>query len=110
VAGGLRIQEPAADLAAAAALVSSLANAALHADAVYFGKSPCRAWCGRCRRRRRAVKEAQKLGFPAFVPETSRGEAGDLALALTTVGPLLDLVAQIAPQGGGRRQAGRERK
>src|SRR6202162_376296 len=37
VAGGLRIQEPAADLAAAAALVSSLANAPLPADAVYFG-------------------------------------------------------------------------
>ena len=36
VAGGLRIQEPAADLAAAAALVSSLANAPLPADAVYL--------------------------------------------------------------------------
>ncbi len=38
VAGGLRIQEPAADLAAAAALVSSLTNAPLPADAVYFGE------------------------------------------------------------------------
>ena len=38
VAGGLRIAEPAADLAAAAALVSSLANAPLPADAVYFGE------------------------------------------------------------------------
>ena len=38
VAGGLRIQEPAADLAAAAALVSSLADAPLPADAVYFGE------------------------------------------------------------------------
>ena len=38
VAGGLRIQEPAADVAAAAALVSSLARAPLPADAVYFGE------------------------------------------------------------------------
>ena len=38
VAGGLRIKEPAADLAAAAALVSSLADAPLPADAVYFGE------------------------------------------------------------------------
>ena len=38
VAGGLRINEPAADLAAAAALVSSLAGAPLPADAVYFGE------------------------------------------------------------------------
>ena len=37
VAGGMRINEPAADLAAAAALVSSLANSPLPADAVYFG-------------------------------------------------------------------------
>ena len=38
VAGGLRIHEPAADLAAAAALVSSLAGAPLPPDAVYFGE------------------------------------------------------------------------
>src|SRR5262245_37166978 len=38
VAGGLRIQEPADDLAAAAALVSSLANAPLPGGAVYFGE------------------------------------------------------------------------
>ena len=38
VAGGMRIHEPAGDLAAAAALVSSLANAPLPADAVFFGE------------------------------------------------------------------------
>ena len=38
VAGGLRIHEPAANLAAAAALVSSLCNAPLPPDAVYFGE------------------------------------------------------------------------
>ena len=38
VAGGLRITEPAADLAAAAALVSSLSGSPLPADTVYFGE------------------------------------------------------------------------
>ena len=38
VAGGLRIMEPAADLAAAAALISSLTGASLPRDAVYFGE------------------------------------------------------------------------
>jgi len=38
VAGGLRVGEPAADLAAAAALVSSLTGAILPADTVYFGE------------------------------------------------------------------------
>ena len=111
VAGGLRIQEPAADLAAAAALVSSLANAALPADAVFFGEVSLSGMVRPVPQAAARLKEAQKLGFArAFVPETSRGEASDLALALTTVGPLLDLVVRIAPQGGVRRQAGRERK
>src|SRR3712207_7853576 len=39
VAGGLRISEPAADLAAAAALVSSLSGSPLPPDTVYFGRS-----------------------------------------------------------------------
>src|SRR5271170_1949141 len=111
VAGGLRIQEPAADVAAAAALVSSLTNAALPADAVYFGEVSLSGMVRPVAQAAARLKEAQKLGFArAFVPETSRGEASDLALGLTTVGPLLDLIGQIAPQGGGRRQAGRERK
>ena len=38
VAGGLRISEPAADLAVAAALVSSLSGAALPPETVYFGE------------------------------------------------------------------------
>ena len=38
VAGGLRVSEPAADLAAAAALVSSLTGSALPAESVYFGE------------------------------------------------------------------------
>ena len=89
VAGGLRIQEPAADLAAAAALVSSLTNAPLPADAVYFGEVSLSGMVRPVAQAAARLKEAQKLGFArAFVPETSRGEASDLALALTTVGPL----------------------
>jgi DNA repair protein RadA/Sms len=111
VAGGLRIQEPAADLAAAAALVSSLAGAALPADAVYFGEVSLSGMVRPVAQAAARLKEAQKLGFArAFVPETSRGEAGETTLSLSTLGPLLDLVAQIAPQGGVRRQTGRERK
>ena len=53
VAGGLRIGEPAADLAVAAALVSSRLGAALPADAVYFGEVTSRGRSGRCHTRRR---------------------------------------------------------
>ena len=45
VAGGLRIAEPAADLAVAAALISSLTGASLPRDAVYFGEIGLSGWC-----------------------------------------------------------------
>ena len=76
VAGGLRIQEPAADLAAAAALVSSLTNAPLPADAVYFGEVSLSGVVRPVAQTAARLKEAQKLGFArAFVPEPARGEA-----------------------------------
>jgi DNA repair protein RadA/Sms len=109
VAGGLRIQEPAADLAAAAALVSSLANAPLPADAVFFGEISLSGMVRPVAQPAARLKEAAKLGFArAFVPEAARGEAGDTAIAPTAVGPLMDIVAAIAPRGEwGRRRAGR---
>ena len=77
VAGGLRIQEPAADLAAAAALVSSLANAPLPADAVYFGEVSLSGAIRPVAQAAARLKEAAKLGFTrAVVPEAARAEAG----------------------------------
>jgi DNA repair protein RadA/Sms len=106
VAGGLRIQEPAADLAAAAALVSSLANAPLPSDAVYFGEISLSGMARPVAQAAARLKEAQKLGFTrAFVPETARNEAGDASMGLTTVGPLRDMVREIAPKGTEPRRA-----
>jgi DNA repair protein RadA/Sms len=105
VAGGLRIQEPAADLAAAAALVSSLANASLPADAVYFGEISLSGAVRPVRQSAARLKEAAKLGFThAIVPEAGR-EPGDSPLTLTAVGSLTSLVADIAARkpAGGRR-------
>src|SRR5215470_17065229 len=73
VAGGLRIVEPAADLAAAAALVSSLARAPLPADAVYFGEVSLSGAVRPVAQTTARLKEAQKLGFArAVVPDASR--------------------------------------
>ena len=70
VAGGLRIQEPAADLAAAAALVSSLTNAPLPADAVYFGEVSLSGAVRPVAQTPARLKEAAKLGFArAVLPE-----------------------------------------
>jgi DNA repair protein RadA/Sms len=99
VAGGLRIQEPAADLAAAAALVSSLANAPLPADAVYFGEVSLSGAVRPVAQMAARLKEAHKLGFTrAIVPEAARAE-GASELALDYVGSLASLVAAIIARG-----------
>jgi DNA repair protein RadA/Sms len=99
VAGGLRIQEPAADLAAAAALVSSLAHAPLPADAVYFGEVSLSGAVRPVAQTASRLKEAQKLGFTkAVVPDAARNDAPD-GVSLSAIGSLSSLVAEIARDG-----------
>jgi DNA repair protein RadA/Sms len=106
VAGGLRINEPAADLAAAAALVSSLANAPLPPDAVYFGEVSLSGAIRPVAQGPARLKEAAKLGFTrAVVPEAARGETADPGLRLTEAGSLTSLVADIAARGNRRPAA-----
>jgi len=109
VAGGLRIQEPAADVAAAAALVSSLARAPLPADAVYFGEVSLSGAIRPVAQTVPRLKEAQKLGFTkAIVPEAARNEAPE-GFALSTIGTLAQLVADIARDGApALRRIGRQ--
>jgi DNA repair protein RadA/Sms len=75
VAGGLKIAEPAADLAAAAALISSHTGRALPKDCVVFGEI---ALSGDVRPAAQAdarLKEAAKLGFSrALVPKGTKAE------------------------------------
>ena len=108
IAGGLRIQEPAADLAAAAALVSSLANAPLPADAVYFGEISLSGAVRPVAQSAARLKEAAKLGFTrAVMPEVVRGEVPTQPLtALTTIGELATLVTDIAGMGATPRRSG----
>jgi DNA repair protein RadA/Sms len=106
VAGGMRIVEPAADLAAAAALISSLANAPLPADAVYFGEVSLSGAVRPVAQAAARLKEAQKLGFArAVVPENARGETGDAGLSLNSVGSLVSLVSDIAARGENPRKS-----
>src|SRR6516164_7416311 len=100
VAGGMRIHEPAADLAAAAALVSSLANAPLPADAGYFGEVSLSGAVRPVAQSAARIKEAAKLGFNrAIVPEAARGEAADPSLTIGDVTNLANLVADIIAEG-----------
>ncbi len=110
VAGGLRIQEPAADVAAAAALVSSLARAPLPADAVYFGEVSLSGAVRPVAQTAARLKETQKLGFTrAIVPEAARGEIAEIGLSLTTVGMLVNLVSEIVARGEPSRRVEHDR-
>jgi DNA repair protein RadA/Sms len=103
VAGGLRISETAADLAAAAALVSSLANAPLPADAVYFGEVSLSGAVRPVGQAAARLKEAAKLGFTrAVLPEAAR-ETTDTGLKRNEVASLASLVAEIAARGSGNQ-------
>ena len=109
VAGGLRIQEPAADIAAAAALVSSLTHSPLPATAVYFGEISLSGAVRPVPQSATRLREAQKLGFTrAVAPEVARNEAPD-GFALSTLATLDNLVADIARDGAHARcRAGRQ--
>jgi DNA repair protein RadA/Sms len=100
VAGGLRISEPAADLAVAAALASAATGKPTHAGAVYFGEVGLSGEVRQVAQAELRLKEAAKLGFeravlPRRVARGSRAAAAD-GLMLDEIGHLSDLVAQFA--------------
>jgi DNA repair protein RadA/Sms len=97
VAGGLRITEPAADLAAAAALVSSLSGSPLPPDTVYFGEMGLSGAIRPVAQAQARLKEAAKLGFANAVSPAARPDKGErLPLATSSIGHITDLVAGVA--------------
>ena len=75
IAGGLRISEPAADLAVAMAVISSLTNKPLPADMVIFGEIGLSGEIRAVSQPSLRLKEAGKLGFAsAITPPTHSKE------------------------------------
>ncbi len=73
VAGGLKISEPAADLAVAAALLSAREDAALPKDTVVFGEISLSGALRPVSQTQNRLKEAAKLGFnAAILPQGSK--------------------------------------
>lgn len=98
VAGGLRITEPAADLAVAAALISSLADVPLPKECVAFGEVALSGEIRPAGRSDLRLKEAAKLGFAsAFAPPPKKGVKHD-GVKVRPISNIADLVAAIAPK------------
>ena len=77
VAGGLRLSEPAADLAVAAALISSIAKQPVPGDTVLFGEIGLTGEVRPVPLTPQRLKEAEKLGFDSVVAPfpPARGKA-----------------------------------
>jgi DNA repair protein RadA/Sms len=102
VAGGLRITEPAADLAIAAALASAAADQPTDPGRVYFGEVGLSGEVRQVAQAEARLKEAQKLGFegaclPRRLARGNRTLAPPDGIALHEIGHLADLVAQFGP-------------
>jgi DNA repair protein RadA/Sms len=101
VAGGLRVSEPAADLAVAAALVSAVTGVPVPPDAVVFGEIGLAGEVRQVGQTDARLKEALRLGFAqALVPARRKGggrKASGEGLALREVDRLADLVELLTP-------------
>ncbi len=89
VAGGLRIVEPAADLAVAAALASAALDVPLPADLAAFGEASLSGEVRPVGRADARLKEAAKLGFRAALAPA--GEHSARNMKVTEVGTLKEL-------------------
>ena len=101
VAGGLKLGDPAADLAAAAALLSSFSGHAVPDDPVYFGEVSLTGAIRAVGHRDQRLKEAAKLGFTrAVVPAAGAPDRELKDLRLIPVSQLSELVTSFgAPDG-----------
>jgi DNA repair protein RadA/Sms len=101
IAGGLRVSEPGADLAVAAALVSAATAMPTNPGMVYFGEIGLSGEVRQVAQADSRLKEAAKLGFeqatlPRRVARGSRQPAPPEGLELTEIGHISDLVARFA--------------
>ncbi len=101
IAGGLRVSEPAADLAVAAALASAASEQPADPGMVYFGEVGLSGEVRQVAQTEARLKEAAKLGFtdaslPRRLARGSRAPAAPEGLRLREIGHLADLVAGFA--------------
>lgn len=82
VAGGIRLKEPAADLAIALALYSARANIPAQKEGAYIGELSLAGEIRSVKKLKQRIKTAQSMGFTKVVsPPPSDSEAGDINIS-----------------------------
>ena len=99
VAGGMRVLEPAADLALAAALLSAREDVALPPEMVIFGEISLSGALRPVGQAENRLKEAQKLGFSqAIAPDRTKAEPGE-GMRLRKLPDLVTFVGEMFGAG-----------
>ena len=99
VAGGMRVAEPAADLAIAAALLSAREDHPLPAETVFFGEISLSGALRPVGQAENRLKEARKLGFShAMLPAVQKVEGGE-GLTLSRVADLTSFTGETFGAG-----------
>lgn len=97
VAGGLRISEPAVDLAAAAALISARKNVPLEKEGVFFGEIGLGGEIRPVRQTLARIRESKKLGFTqacTSFPQKGEGAAVE-GMKLVEIKSTKDLIRHV---------------
>jgi DNA repair protein RadA/Sms len=107
VAGGLRVNEPAADLAVAAAIASAAFDKPTAPGTVFFGEIGLSGEVRQVAQAEARLKEAAKLGFdkaclPRRIAHGNRRLSAPDGLALEEIGHIADLVARFGPETAAR--------
>ena len=99
VAGGMKISEPAADLAVAAAILSAREDVALPAETVVFGEISLSGALRPASQTENRLKEAQKLGFTAAITPAGGKSVGVSGIKLSTMADLTGFVGEVFGAG-----------
>jgi DNA repair protein RadA/Sms len=99
VAGGMKITEPAADLAVAAALLSAREDAALPEGAVVFGEISLSGALRPASQTESRLKEAQKLGFTTAIAPSGGKSIDVTGISLNQMSDLTAFVGEVFGAG-----------
>ncbi|WP_424940239.1 DNA repair protein RadA [Aliiroseovarius sp. S253] len=99
VAGGMKISEPAADLAVAAALLSAREDASIPKDTVVFGEISLSGALRPVGQTENRLKEAQKLGFTSAIAPTRSKTGSGSGLSIQKMSDLTGFVGDIFGAG-----------
>ncbi len=99
VAGGMKISEPAADLAVAAALLSAREDTALPKGSVVFGEISLSGALRPVTQTQNRLKEARKLGFTAAILPSGSKSGDKPGLAVQKLPDLSGFVGEIFGAG-----------